>query len=206
MQKRWRGPRDESLWRWREAAARYKPAKVDLLLVAEAPPNSLDRYFYFTDVRAHDSLFRYVCRVLLGREPTRERKREQLEELRDRGVFLIDLKESPMDGSPLATFVPALVERCRALTPNRIVLIKTIVFDAAQDALKSARLPVSDVRVPFPRPSAGVRGCLWSGSREETDQPNTPPRCARWSAPLASRGACCSSRQRILYPFCTHRT
>jgi hypothetical protein len=67
-------PRDESLRRRSEAAARYKPAKIDLLLVAEAPPNSLDRYFYFTDVRAHDILFRYVCRVLLGREPKRERK------------------------------------------------------------------------------------------------------------------------------------
>jgi hypothetical protein len=31
----------------------------------------------------------------------------------------------------LANFVPALVDRCRALTPNRIVLIKTAVFDAA---------------------------------------------------------------------------
>jgi len=144
------GPRDESLRRRREAAARYKPAKVDPLLVAEAPPNSLDRYFYFTDVRAHDSLFRYVCLVLLGREPKRERKHEPLEELRDRGVFLIDLKESPMDGTPLATFVPALVDRCRALTPNRIVLIKTTVFDAAQGALKSAGLPLSDVRMPFP--------------------------------------------------------
>ncbi len=143
-------PRDESLRRRRDAADRYKPAKVDLLLVAEAPPSSLDRYFYFTEVREHDSLFRYVCRVLLGREPKRESKHEPLEELRDRGVFLIDLNETPMDGTPLATFVPALVDRCRELTPNRIVLIKTTVFDAAQGALKSAGLPVSDVRVPFP--------------------------------------------------------
>jgi hypothetical protein len=144
------GRRDESLRRRREAAARYKPAKVDLLLVAEAPPNSLDRYFYFTDVRAHDSLFRYVCRVLLGREPKRERKYEPLDELRDRRVFLIDLRETPMDGTPLAMFVPALVDRCGALTPARIVLIKTTVFDAAYGALKRAGLPVSDVRVPFP--------------------------------------------------------
>jgi hypothetical protein len=144
------GPRDESLRRRREAADRYKPVKVDLLLVAEAPPSSLDRYFYFTEVSEHDSLFRYVCRVLLGREPKREGKHETLEELRDRGVFLIDLKETPIDETPLATSVPALVDRCRALTPNRIVLIKATVFDAAHAALKCAGLPVSDVRVPFP--------------------------------------------------------
>jgi hypothetical protein len=40
------------------AARRYRPEKVDLLLVAEAPPSALDRYFYFEDVSEQDSLFR----------------------------------------------------------------------------------------------------------------------------------------------------
>ena len=141
---------DESLRRRREAAARYKPDEVDLLLVAEAPPSSPDRYFYFTDVSEHDSLFRYVSRELLEREPSREGKHELLEKLRTRGVFLIDLKETPTDGTPLATYVPALIERCRELAPRRIVLIKATVFDAAYLHLKAAGLPVSDVRVPFP--------------------------------------------------------
>jgi hypothetical protein len=141
---------DEDLARRRQAAAQYKPQEVALLLVAEAPPSSLDRYFYFTDVREHDSLFRYVCCALLTREPSREGKHELLEELRDRGVFLIDLKETPVDGTPLATYVPALVERCRELAPRRIVLIKATVFDAAHYQLRAAGLPVSDVRVPFP--------------------------------------------------------
>jgi hypothetical protein len=141
---------DEGLQRRREAAARYKPQDIDLLLVAEAPPSSLDRYFYFTEVREHDSLFRYVCRVLLGRAPSREGKHELLKELRDRGVFLIDLKETPVDQTPLKTYVPALVERCRELAPRRSVLVKATVFDAAHDQLRTAGLPVSDVRVPFP--------------------------------------------------------
>jgi hypothetical protein len=38
---------------------------VRLLLVAEAPPAALDRYFYFEDVPRHDSLFRYVARAIL---------------------------------------------------------------------------------------------------------------------------------------------
>ena len=49
-------------------AFRYKPDRIDLLLVAEAPPASLDRYFYFDDVSEQDSLFRYVCRGVLGKE------------------------------------------------------------------------------------------------------------------------------------------
>ena len=30
---------------------KYKPDKIRLLLIAEAPPSSPDRYFYFEDVR-----------------------------------------------------------------------------------------------------------------------------------------------------------
>jgi hypothetical protein len=40
----------EARKRREEAAARYRPDSVDLLLVAEAPPSALDRYFYFEDV------------------------------------------------------------------------------------------------------------------------------------------------------------
>lgn len=134
-------PGDQGLKRRRAAAAPYKPAEIDLLLVAEAPPKALDRYFYFEDVPTQDSLFRYACRVLLGREPTRAGKRELLEQLRDKGVFLIDPKETPMDGTPLAKDVPSLIERCRALKPRRIVLIKATVYDAAYRALADAGLP-----------------------------------------------------------------
>jgi hypothetical protein len=44
------------------AAALYRPQRVRLLLVAEAPPSALNRYFYFEDVRDQDSLFRYVSK------------------------------------------------------------------------------------------------------------------------------------------------
>ncbi len=79
------------------AAARYKPAAVGLLLVAEAPPESSDRYFYFEEVKEHETLFRETVRALLGEEPRRT-KDEQLGELRRKGVFLIDLKPDPVSG------------------------------------------------------------------------------------------------------------
>ena len=118
--------------------------------MAEAPPASLDRYFYFTDVRAHDSLFRHVASELLKREPSRENKAELLGLLRDAGVFLIDLKLDPTDGSPLADHVPSLLRRVRRLEPEKIVLIKATVYDAAFVPLRDAGLPVVDERVPFP--------------------------------------------------------
>jgi hypothetical protein len=150
-------------------AARYKPDEIDLLLVAEAPPNALERYFYFDDVREQDSLFRYVCRGVLGREPTREGKAADLAELRDRGVFLIDLQEEPVDGTPHREFVPRLVERCRELSPRKIILIKAPVFDAACVPLKSAALPVSAVRIPFP--GSGRQREFEAAFRRALDEP-----------------------------------
>ncbi|GAB5901035.1 hypothetical protein OKHIL_68440 [Mycolicibacterium mageritense] len=138
------------------AAERYRPGKVRLLLVAQAPPSDDDRYFYFTDVAQHDWLFRAVVRAILpGTEPTRADKAALLAQLRDRGVFLIDLKPDPVVNprtrpSDLLPYVPALLDRIVELEPERIILIKADVYDAAYAALAAAGLPVSKVRVPFP--------------------------------------------------------
>lgn len=99
----------------------------------------------------HDWLFRAVVRALLpNAELTRSNKASLLAELRDRGVFLIDLKPDPVDGSDLSPHVPALLARIAELEPERIILIKADVYDAAYGALDAAGLPVSKVRVPFP--------------------------------------------------------
>jgi hypothetical protein len=133
-----------------QAAEQYRPDRIRLLLIAEAPPADPNRYFYFHDVNAHDSLFRHVARSLLGVEPTRENKPELLARLQQQGTYLIDLKPDPVDNTPLNSYVPELVHRVQGLNPERIVLIKATVYDAAYVALSAAGLPVSSVRVPFP--------------------------------------------------------
>ncbi len=142
--------REDARRRRDRASRKHRPAEVKLLLVAEAPPAALDRYFYFEDVRIQDSLFRYVVRAILKRDPTRETKREDLAALRDRGVFLLDLKQEPRDDSPLASEVPGLIRRVKRLAPRKVILIKTTVYDAAFADLRDAGLPVVDERVPFP--------------------------------------------------------
>ena len=132
------------------AARRFKPKKIKLLLVAEAPPGALDRYFYFSDVTEQDSLYRYVVRGILKIEPARHNKAELLKGLRDRGVFLIDLKLDPADGTPLEQYVPGLVRRAKRLEPEKVILIKAPVFDKAYRALADAGLNVAPDRVPFP--------------------------------------------------------
>lgn len=86
----------------------------------------------------------------MGDEPPRSGKKDLLSKLRDDGVFLIDLKRDPVDESSLDECVPDLVRRCGRLNPDRIILIKTDVYDVAFTALRDANLPVVDERIPFP--------------------------------------------------------
>lgn len=140
----WRALRDE-------ASAVFKPERVKLLLIAEAPPSAFDRYFYFPTGTTQDSLFRYVSRLVLGREPNRANKRELLEALRDAGVYLIDLCEEPIrDKGDLRASVPGLLKRVAKLRPEHVILIKATVFDAAYFALRDAGQPVVGQMIPFP--------------------------------------------------------
>lgn len=133
-----------------QAAARYRPDRVDTLLVAEAPPSALDRFFYFEDVHIHDSLFRHVVQAVLGEKPTRD-KAPYLDELRERGWFLLHMAEDPFsDPSVLPPLLPDLAARCEELTPRRIVVVGARLFDLVHRPLRDAGLPVVDVRLPYP--------------------------------------------------------
>lgn len=168
-----------SLAHRRAAARKYQPERVRLLLVAEAPPCATDRYFYFETVDKHDWLFRYVWEGLTGEKPDREQKAAHLAAMRDAGVFMIDLHEDHVEQPTLTQLrpcVPGLVERCRGLKPEAIVLIKSIVYDASYAAVRDAGLPVVDVRMPFPasgqqptflklfRQALDACGYRWEGS------------------------------------------
>lgn len=142
-----------SLLERRASAAKYRPRNVRLLLVAEAPPCTPGRYFYFEHQDPHDWLFRYVWEGLNGDKPDRSQKAAHLTALRDAGVYMIDLHEETISQPTLADLRPhvsTLVERCRAIKPRRIALIKSSVYDAAFDPLHAVGLPVIDERIPFP--------------------------------------------------------
>lgn len=136
------------------AQAKYRPKHVKLLLVAEAPPCTLDRYFYFEDVMEQDSLFRYVCKGVLGSVSARSEKASDLAKLRNAGVHLIDVCEEPIPDDTKFRITEAqlraLPERCLKLKPEAVILIKSNVYDLAYDAFVSAGLNVIDVRMPFP--------------------------------------------------------
>ena len=132
------------------AAERYRPARIDTLLVAEAPPSALDRYFYFEDVNIHDSLFRHVVKAVLGETPTRD-KEPYLDELRERGWFLVHMSEDPFtDRDVLPPLLDDLLARCQELQPRRIVIVGARLFDLVYGPMQKAGLPVVDVRLPYP--------------------------------------------------------
>lgn len=59
------------------ARKKYEPARVRRLLIAEAPPRGLSRYFYFEDVKLHDSLFNETIHSIYHQEyPSISRKIE----------------------------------------------------------------------------------------------------------------------------------
>jgi hypothetical protein len=165
--------------RRRDAAKRYRPDRVHLLIVAQMPPYELDRYFYFPRVPKADYLFQAVVPHLLGEEPARLDKRAHLAALRDLGVFIIDLKPDPCNPAPVDSFVDDLVARVRGLDPQHIVLVKVDVYDAAFQRLRALGLPVIDARVPFP--STGQQTVFGIGFRSALGEAGLPSR-----APVAA--------------------
>jgi hypothetical protein len=144
------GRSDGDLQRRRQAANRFRPAHVRLLLVAHAPPASPDRYFYFEDVGERDDLFRYVVLGLFGEFPDRAEKTAWLRRLQDAGVFLIDLLQHPAADQRLSDHVEELMTRVRSISPDHVILIKVDVYDELFERLRTAGVHVVDRRLPFP--------------------------------------------------------
>ena len=87
-----------------KARQKYLPKKIKYLLVAEAPPDSLERFFYFEDVKQHDYLFLGVAQAMypdlkdkfLTSKRKMEIKKLILERFKSEGFFLLDLSDLPI--------------------------------------------------------------------------------------------------------------
>jgi type I site-specific restriction-modification system R (restriction) subunit len=118
--------------RW---SRRFRPELVETLLLAEAPPSTLDRYFYFPVVTSQDSLFREVVRAVLNLEPTRSDKTERLRQLKDRGVYRADLDHA-----------------------IRQIVSRAVVSDEVVDIFAAAGLKKPDISILSDEFLAEVRG------------------------------------------------
>jgi hypothetical protein len=85
------------------AAAKYRPrGETRVLFIAEAPPNSIERYFYFEDVEKGDWLWIGLMKALYAldwKETKEERKRKRwwLARFCSDGFQLIDAVTEPIE-------------------------------------------------------------------------------------------------------------
>jgi hypothetical protein len=145
------------------ARLKYRPERVKTLLVAEAPPDSLERFFYYENVRERDYLFLGVTEALypglkkdfIASGRTAEKKVSILNKLKNDGYYLIDLSDTPismLNNVGVETFVRSLIEKVKKVadTNTNIILIKANVYDSVYKKLSKLGYKVVDIRIPFP--------------------------------------------------------
>jgi len=88
----------------KSARMQYKPVKLKYLLVGEAPPESIDRFFYYPDVKRADHLFLGIMgvlypelkqRYLLNCRPS-GLKETILRRFQEDGFYLLDILDIPL--------------------------------------------------------------------------------------------------------------
>jgi len=143
------------------ARSKYKPTEIKVVIVAEAPPESLERFFYFENVKIADFLFLGISEVLYPKEKANYLfnkrnpliKEQILKQFKSDGYYLLDLFELPItlnkDNNLVA--VKKLSDKIENLCDinSPIILVKTNVYDIAYSSLK-LKFNVINKRIDFP--------------------------------------------------------
>jgi hypothetical protein len=140
----------------------YKPDNIKCLLVAEAPPDAVERFFYYHDVKVADYLFLGVSGCLypelkldyLNSGRSSVLKEKILRQFQEDGFYLIDLCELPISLEPISQqHIQQVVPRIQALRNEgtKIILIKANVYDICYPTLFQALgKGVLNSKIPFP--------------------------------------------------------
>ncbi len=139
------GPGNERLRR------RYRPDRVRILFVGEAPPAS-GRFFY----RADSGLYRAMRDAFAAACPAR-REAPFLETFRARGAYLVDLCPEPVDRlGPGARrracrqSEPRLARIVRRTRPEAVVVLVRSIADNVRRALEEAEWSGPRLEVAYP--------------------------------------------------------
>ncbi len=151
----------------KSAADYFAPEKTSLLFLAEAPPCSLERYFYFPNVREQDALWVELMKAIYSGQfgevgVERYRKMEWLKKFQSDGYRLIDAVKEPFCYGESSTARKKQIKSCLddivdeiwEINPKQILTIKVTVYDALYQDLRNLGLPVVKdrrlARLPFP--------------------------------------------------------
>ena len=127
----------------REAARlKYKPERIERLLIDESPPDSFKRFFYSENSRKYDHLYLSTMKVLYPGVDNKElgaRKEAFLRSFMESGFYLIDVVDCPLPQTANYTKRRktvwdnrhVLVEKMRTLVTDmtEVILIKVTVYD-----------------------------------------------------------------------------
>ena len=153
----------ELIYKLESAREKYKPLKIKYLLIAEAPPDNVERFFYYEDVKNHDYLFLGITEALYpnlkvqyinsGRDSSV--KQSILKRFKDEGFYLIDLSELPLSylTHNLRSQVPYLLEKMEGLIDfeSPIIPIKVNVCEIVNYPIINAGFTnLVDISIPFP--------------------------------------------------------
>ena len=149
----------------------YLPEQIKILFVAEAAPDSPERFFYYDNVQEHDWLYLALMRALYKETRTapvdylRGHKSELLKRFQEDGYYVIDAINDPvaagLSSSQRTTMVHGNADKKiaeiksllseRGDSGTKIILIKATVFEGLYERLTEAALPViNDYIIPFP--------------------------------------------------------
>lgn len=146
-------PYETDTVQYEELRQRYRPDRIDLLLVGESRPAG-GTFFYLANSNLYYATHEAFQRVL-GPMPAGD---AFLSLLRNRGTWLYDMADAPVDrmrGRPRRAAVQArvseLVELLRREHPRVVVAIKKDLEPTVRQALEDAGLDSDRLRVlPFP--------------------------------------------------------
>jgi len=157
-------PDDDELKKQIESAReKYQPNIIKYLMIAEAPPNSIDRFFYYEDVKKHDYLFLGIMNSLypelknkyLASNRNSNIKKQLLQKFQDDGFYLIDLSDLPLSLQtyPLNSLIPNLLNKLNKLIRRDtfIIPIKSNVYNIVSiPILNSGYINFINISIPFP--------------------------------------------------------
>lgn len=143
---------------------RFRPAEIQVLLVAESPPDPRagERRFFYSPQLSYDNLYRGVATALYGTDLNfnLEDKPAVLERIKNDGIWLIDAVETPVNSLPKFKRQAAIKARaskvigiCRDLNPKRgVIICHAGVYAVLAPSLREAGVEVlHDAPLPFPR-------------------------------------------------------
>jgi len=156
---------DNAIMDREKARLKYKPDQIKWLLIAEAPPNATDRYFYFDYVFDKDVLFVELMKILCENDNLdvaylRQCKPLLLRQFQKDGFFLVDSVDEPMPedskGQKRRRIIKAnslqLIDRIKPLIDKetRIILIKSTVFELYPVLIQNGFNVINKGAIEFP--------------------------------------------------------